>query len=159
MKWLLSLLFLFGCQRYNQWQYHRISETTGGSTRVQYKTKDQVAGIDLEFIRSGDDLATYLQVHGQPLPYTKGDQARVKLISQDSVMTFLADLHTGGQRIRLSNVLQKQLLSLLIEGQAVTIEVVGYREQIDPKRFNKVFKELNSHSSDFLSKFKMSMMY
>lgn len=158
MRWLFSLLLLVGCQRYDQWQTHHIKEKTAGSTRVQYKTRDQVAGIDIEFIRTGQDLATYLQVHGQPISLSTENKTEVKLITDNRVTTFLAHIHKGKQRIRLSKILQEQLISILTEGNSVIIELPGYRERVDPQRFQKVLKELNSDSSGFLSKFKVSMM-
>lgn len=160
MRLLLPLILLVGCQRHQQWQCSQIQHTTHQSTRLIYKTKDPVAGIDVALFRNNEKWTTYLQVHGHPLYSSLENEQKieVRLISEGKVTSFLADLHRGRQRIRLSEILQDQLISELMEGNPVTIELSGYREIVSPKRFQKMLKKVDSKTSDFLSKFRASII-
>ncbi|NGX27368.1 MAG: hypothetical protein K940chlam6_01302 [Chlamydiae bacterium] len=154
MIWIWALLLLSSCQRHSQWQCHHINEKTAKATRVLYRSEDPVQGIDVEMIQADGELATYLQVHSQPLLPSEEDpeKTEVTITTAQSEMTFLAPFHRGAQRVRLSEELQTQLISILKEGNPITLELTGYRETIDPERFQKVFKRMGKKAPSVLNR-------
>lgn len=142
MIWCLLLLLVTGCQRHNQWQYHHISERKNEATRILYRSEDPTSGIDLVLLKTHSQLVTYLQVPSKLTPKEEG-KVEVKLHTPSKIITFLAHLHEGDQRVRLEGALQTALLSSLKEGNIVTLYLQGYKETIDPKSFQKVFQKLD----------------
>ncbi|NGX59213.1 MAG: hypothetical protein KR126chlam3_00360 [Chlamydiae bacterium] len=154
---LLLTLLTTSCQRHSQWQYHHINEKTANATRVLYRSTDPVQGIDVEMIEADGQLATYLQVHSQPLLPSHEDpqKTEVKIYTTHGEKTFLAHYHLGEQRVRLSEVLQAELISVLKEGNPVTLELVGYRETIDPSHFQKVFQRSNQKAPSAFNRIRL----
>lgn len=144
MRRLILLLLLAGCQTHSGWRYDQVPSKEKKCTRLTYKSDDPIKGIDVEFLYSGDALATYFQVHSHPIVAEEGKKASIRLITDQRVVDFVADIHTGKQRIRLSEPLQGELIKLLKEGKPVTIELKGYRQTLDPKDFEKSFKKLEN---------------
>lgn len=153
--WLL--LLLASCQRNAQWQYHNIHETTSKTTRIHYRSHDPVQGIDIEMIKADGEMITYLQVHSQPIVPSEDctEKALVKMVTNKKQKTFLASIHRGGQRVRLSEILQTELISSLAEGNPVTLELSGYRESVNPTYFKQVFGKLSEKSPSVLNRIKL----
>lgn len=139
----LAILLFCSCQR-SPWQYHHIPEKRCDCTRLSYRSQDRVQGIDIEFLCQGKNMTTYLQVVSQKIPETEGfsKQTRITLKSGEKTHISLATLHEGKQRVHLSDISQMQLINWLQQGFIVTIKIEGYEEEIDPKRFAKLFKKL-----------------
>ncbi|MDN3506600.1 MAG: hypothetical protein P0S96_05160 [Simkaniaceae bacterium] len=145
MHWVLALLLLASCQRHSQWQYTHVRETTSDSTRIQYRSKDPVQGIDIEMIHVDGELTTYLQVHSEPL---KTKESKTLVVIGDT--SYYAPCHKGKQRVQLTDVLQTMLISSLTEGNPITLELSGYRENVDPARFQKVFARIEKKAPSIL---------
>lgn len=157
MFWIWVLVLFTSCQRYCDWQYHRIDEKNCKTTRIHYHSKDPVQGIDIEILQAEDQLATYLQVHSQPLPSSSEHPGttQIKLFTMRGQKIFFAPIHAGGQRVRLSEVMQRELISSLTEGNPITLELSGYRETIDPVRFQKTFQRLSTKAPSILNRIRL----
>lgn len=154
MRWVLALLLLASCQRHSQWQYTHVRETTCDSTRIMYYSEDPIQGIDIEMIHTDGELATYLQVHSEPV-HVSEDKTPVVIRTSHGEKSFLAPSHRGAQRVRLTDVLQTELISALIEGNPVTLELCGYRETVDPARFQKIFDRLEKKAPSVLNRVRL----
>lgn len=157
MPLLLLLLLFASCQRNSQWQYHNINETVSKTTRIHYRSADPVRGIDIEMIKADGEMITYLQVHSQPILGSDADaeKAQVKILTKKRQKTFLVPIHRGGQRVRLSEILQTELISSLSEGNLVTLELSGYRESVNPAYFKQVFAKLSEKSPSVLNRIRL----
>lgn len=137
---------LVSCQRHSQWCYHHIPAKYPASdlTRLTYHSLDPIHGIDLEFLCSSKNCTTYLQIHSKSIPASEENPQKAQVLIQfeNKTLYFLADRHCGGQRLRLSEPTQTELIALLKKGKPILLELKGYRETIDPKRFEKLFKRL-----------------
>jgi len=143
----LCFILLAACQRQENWHFKQIpTKKTASCRRITYYSKDPICGIDVELIYANEELVTYLQIRSTPLKSTSENAIQVTIQSEGKASHFLGKVHRGSQRIRLTPDLQTHLLSLLKEGKPLIIEIPGYRETIDPKRFEKVFKKLESSS-------------
>lgn len=149
MKFIFCLLLFSGCQTPSpndaKWQCNHLpTKKTPSSSRLTYRTHDQVRGIDLEFLHINNDLITYLQVHSRDIvPSVENkSQTKVTIVSPNQKISFLCDFHHGKQRVRLSSAAQAKLLFLLQEEETITISLLGYEESITPEHFEKLFKRL-----------------
>lgn len=152
--WVCLLLLLMNCQTKKEWYVQHISESATQTTCMYHLSSDPICGIDIEILQTGKQLITYLQVHSTPLYPSKSDakQVEVGLSTAAYKKTFLAPLHLGKQRIRLSEEMQTQFLSILKEKDPITLEVSGYRETLDPTQFQKYFLQLTKKAPSFLNK-------
>ena len=141
-QWAALCLFLCGCQYHSQWKYAHIPSQEKQCSRLIYTSDDPITGIDLEFLYSGEELIAYIQVHSQPLISEGDKKVAVRLTAGEKTATFLADFHTGKQRARLDSALLQQLITFLSEEENVTIELKGYKEIVESKKFEKTFKNL-----------------
>lgn len=78
------------------------------------------------------------------IPISGSQKAVVHIQTENKKSSFLADFHSGKQRLRCTKALQDELVLLLKEGKKVTIEVDGYQEIVEPYQFEKFFKHLQS---------------
>jgi|GEM_PF-2789930 len=152
--WVLPLLLFASCQRHSQWQCTHVKETACESSRILYRSEDPVQGIDIEMIHTDGELSTYLQVHSEPLFVTE-KTSPVVIKSIRGEMSSMATSHRGAQRVRLNDDLQTELISALKEGYLVDIELSGYRETIDPSRFQKVFARLEKKAPSVLNRIRI----
>lgn len=100
------------------------------------------------------ELTTYLQVHSEPLQ-TKENKTLVVIKTLHGEKSFLVPYHKGKQRVRLTDVLQTMVISSLTEGNPITLELSGYRETVDPTRFQKVFSRIEKKAPSVLSRIRL----
>lgn len=150
MRAIIFLILLSSCVKSDHWSLNRI-QTKGIDSalcRLYYHTKDRVNGIDIAMIASGAKITTYLQVHSEAIPpFSKDPQkARGKLLFQDQELFFLADRHSGGQRLNLTDEIQKKILELLEQNIAFIIRIDGYEEKVTPGLFKEKFQTVQQNS-------------
>lgn len=147
MKRLLLLLLLSSCQRHGHWHHQNIpAKEIDHCSRLLYRSEDPIGGIDLEWLQTKETLTTYLQVHFGSIHASdeSGPKAKVIFSTSEKTVSFLIDFHEGEQRLRLLPAQQTALLTLLEEGQPVTIDLEGFHETIDPSAFAPFLKKLKT---------------
>lgn len=149
LSWILLLAssLLFACSRQSShWSSNKIHSDVKeySSTKLIYSSDDPINGIDLEFIKIGDHLNAYLNVHSIPVPSCK-DGKKYSLLKLEAI----GEVHQtktyrfeGGQRFLLSEEIAKILVDLLQENKDVTLILPGYRTVIKAEDFPKKFHRL-----------------
>lgn len=146
----LFAILLFGCSKSDNWNvsHVRTGDKAYNSSKLSFAASDPINGIDVEMLKMQNSFRTYLQVHSHMIPAYKDNpkEAFVSLESEDGSVNGLAIRHEGGQRLLLSDVHQKFLLSHLIEKKPVTIRVEGYSITLNAENFSEHYEELQSPS-------------
>lgn len=139
-------LLLFSCGRQNHWSHEEIHSNYEeySYSKVHYRGRDPVRGIDLEFVQSADCLKTYLLVHSTAVPSLKQDPKKIKVkIEIDSeLMTCDADRFDGGQRFLLPEKQAAFVIEALLAKKNVIISIPGYRSEVPAEGFVNHFRKL-----------------
>jgi len=143
----LVVLLLSSCSSSDSWAVSYLDGKGRSSSKLVYAARDIVNGVDLEFLRVGEELHTYLQVHSQMIPAFNGNakEALVTFNINGTTHSGVAYRHEGGQRILLPEPLQNLLIEALKENKSVKIELQGYQATIEPGEFHKRLGDLNSN--------------
>ncbi len=124
------------------WQIDRMTAGTAehNSTRLSYKTRDKVSGIDLEFLKTKLSLHAYLNVHSVPIP----ENAKGFLIIDGACRPLEAHVRKGGQRILLSDSTCDLLIQSLLAGKSVEIRLSSYHTTFSPNGFKSQFETMQN---------------
>jgi len=144
---IFAVFLLFSsCTGSDRWTVSHLGSHKEGSSRLTYSSQDAVNGLDLEFLRVGTDLHTYLQVHSQSIPPLNGNPKEALVVFKfgDKELSGVAFRHEGGQRLMLPPAMQQQLINALKEEKQVTIRLQGYQAVIDAASFPQSFGDLQS---------------
>ena len=147
---LLLLTFLFACSSRSHWisdQVHS-DKKEYRSAKLSYLPNDPVHGIDLEFLKIGERLNVYLNIHSIPVsPYQgKAKSALLKLEIDGETLRYETYRLEGGQRFLLSEDVARILIESLQNHKDVTLILPGYRSTIRPEDFSSKFNRLHDPS-------------
>ena len=146
-KYFIILILLGGCYSSPAWHvtHQPGSQKEFDSARLSYPIRDKVNEVAVEMIYTKNSLRTYLTVLSHTIPPYQGNEkeARVVIKTLSEQMTGVAHRHAGGQRVTLPESLQQTVIDLLIQGSAVTIELVGYSTTLKPNDFKSFYQKLN----------------
>jgi len=114
------------------------------STKLTYFSRDPIHGIDLEFLKIGNRLNAYLNVHSVPVPLRQKDQKNVplKLDINGEIIDCESYRLEGGQRFLLSQETLKILIDSLQHQKKITLILPGYRSTIQAEDFSTKFDHL-----------------
>jgi hypothetical protein len=131
-----------GCVRGSpQWASKHVtgSQKDFHSSRMLYKSKNYLSGIDLSLMDAAQETCLYLQVHGPALT-----TSQITLLLDGELMVFNGLCHAGGQRLSLPEEYQQKILNALLEEKTILLQIEGYMEKILP---SKEFKKLRKGDS------------
>src|SRR5579862_10011177 len=98
---LCGCLLLVSCGKQNHWCHEKIhsNHEQFSYSKVVYRARDPVHGVDLEFVQTCDCFKSYLLVHSTAVPATKEapNKIPVKMEIDGVLMTCEADRLEGGQ--------------------------------------------------------------
>ena len=144
---LFIVVILGGCYASPAWH---VTHQTGSqkefdSARLSYPIRDKVNEVAVEMIYTKNSLRTYLAVLSHLIPPHQGNEkeARVVIRTPSEQITGVAHRHAGGQRVTLPESLQQTVIDHLLEGNPVTIELVGYSTTLKPTDFKTFYQKLN----------------
>lgn len=142
----LLLLFLCGCSASPTWQvsHQKGSQKEFDSSRLSYPLHDKVNGIGVEMVFVKNSLRTYLEVHSQTIPPYRNNpkEALVKITAGEKTHHGIVHRHQGGQRVTLPEELQDVVVSYLLEGSPVKLELIGYSTMLQPSDFSLAYQQL-----------------
>lgn len=144
---LFSLL-LSACASRSHWTLDQVhsDKKEHRSTKLSYYSQDPINGIDLEFLKIGERLNVYLNVHSIPVPAYRGNQksALLKLEIGEEVVRSEAYRLEGGQRFLLSEKTARTLIESLQNHREVTFILHGYRSTVTVEDFSSKFDQLHA---------------
>lgn len=147
---ITSLVLLCGCGTPSAWQLSRQegSREEFNSARLSYPVRDRVNGVGVEMVYTLNSFRTYLEVHSQIIPPHLGNpkEAAVRMKTPLTTICAIAHRHQGGQRLSLPQELHDTLVSHLLQGTPVTIELVGYSTTLQPSDFAIAYQKMQKKS-------------
>jgi|GEM_PF-6145474 len=111
-----------------------------GSSRLVHSALDSFSGLELEFLRVGDKVFSYLKVHSGSIKSTDEKTVKINIQFKNQVIVDSANLHLGGQKISLRKDLTNLILFALQDGADVTIQVDGFETTFESKNFSHLYK-------------------
>jgi hypothetical protein len=143
---LFTVLF-FACSKHSHWTSDQVysDKKEFCSTKLSYPSPDPIHGIDLEFLKIGERLNVYLNVHSVPVPAHQGNQKStpLKLEIDGKILRCVAYRFEGGQRFLLPEEVAKILIESLQNHKDITLILPGYRSTVKAEDFTDKFIELN----------------
>lgn len=135
-------LLLFSCSSRSQWNQQIITSQYDKFTyrKVSYKTPDPVHGLDLEFIKTSQQLKGYINIHSL-ISEECNESICIELKIDESISTYEAICLKGRQRLLLPQELTQSLIDAFSHEKTVVISIPGYRSIIGPKGFSKCFSK------------------
>ncbi len=130
----------------NHWCHEKIhsNQEKFSYSKVVYRERDPVHGVDLEFVQTFDCLKTYLLVGKTAVPSSKDSTKKisVKIEIEEILLTCEADRLEGGQRFILPHEMTDALIEALLAKKNVTISIPGYRSSVDSEGFVEHFRKI-----------------
>lgn len=133
--------------RDSNWSHERIHSNYAqfSYSKITYRTRDLIHGVDVEFAHADGCIKTYLLVHSTPVPHAK---IKVQL-EIDGVSTICtADRLEGGQRFLLSEDSAQILIEALLAEKEIILSIPGYRSPITAAGFADHFKKIGQPSME-----------
>jgi hypothetical protein len=144
---LFLLLSLFACSNHSHWTSDLVYSDRKEfcSTKLSYLSSNPIHGIDLEFLKIGQRLNVYLNVHSVPVPAYRGNQkiALLKLDIDGEILDCETYRLEGGQRFLLPQEIVKILIESLQNHKDITLILPGYRSTVKAEDFTRKFFQLN----------------
>lgn len=148
----LHLLFfpalLYACSTHSHWVSDQVysNKKEFCSTKLSYFSSDRIHGIDLEFLKIGERLNLFLNVHSTPVPASQGNQKNnlLKLNIDGKMLCCEVYRLEGGQRFLLPEETAKLLIESLQNRKEITFILPGYRSTIKTEDFVEKFIEFNN---------------
>lgn len=139
---MVLLLILMGCFTASPWSVSHLDDAE--SARLSYPIHDPVHGIGVEMVCVREGVRTYLEVHAQEVPPYLGHEkeAFVTLKTPQATLSSTAHRHAGGQRVLLTAELHDFLLTALIAGLPVKIELQGYFTTVQAEQFAEQYEHI-----------------
>lgn len=141
------VLLLSACTSRSHWISDQIHSDKKEfcSTKLSYLSTDPINGIDLEFLKIGESLNVYLNVHSIPVPVRQANQKSILLKLDIGGEIFRCEAYRleGGQRFLLPKEIVSTLIGSLQNHKDVTFILPGYRSTVKAEDFAKKFIQLN----------------
>jgi hypothetical protein len=125
------------------------------SSKISYYSADPVRGINLEILKTKDNLHFYLDVSSRSIPPYKNNlkEAIVEIEVEGQKYIFIASRHSGGQRVLLPTQAQELIVSSLQGDKSVQIALSGYKTTLLSDGFAERYEKLQT--SPFKNPFKL----
>jgi hypothetical protein len=144
---LFFLVLLSACTSQGHWISNQIHSDKREfcSTKLSYPSRDPINGIDLEFLKIGENLNVYLNVHSIPVLAHQDNQKSVllKLDIDGEILRCQVYRLEGGQRFLLPEEIVATLIKSLHNHKDVTFILPGYRSTVKAENFAEKFIQLN----------------
>jgi hypothetical protein len=144
---LMACLLVLSACRDSDWSHEKIHSNYAqySYSKITYRARDLIHGVDVEFTHADGSIKTYLLVHSTPIPHAK---IPVKF-ECDGVSTLCtADRLEGGQRFLLSADSAQILMDALLAEKQVILTIPGYQSRITPDGFTSHFKKIGRSSME-----------
>lgn len=136
-------LLLTSCASFRDpWDRHAIHtyDSRYNSRRLIYPTKDYANGLTLELVYCKKELTGFFNL-SRSQRVSKGEIEL--LVEADGVLkTFYLTPNKGQQRVKLSPEALDLITEILLDNKNVTVNLDGYEQVYEYKKFNKHFKDL-----------------
>ena len=143
----IFLTFLSACSSRSHWSSDQVysDKKEFCSTKLSYLSPDPINGIDLEFLKIGERLNIYLNVHSVPVPPPKDNDKTVvlKLDIAGEILRCEVYRLEGGQRFLLPEDIASTLIRSLQNDKEITLILPGYRSTVQAEGFTEKFTQLN----------------
>jgi hypothetical protein len=143
---LACAVVLSGCGKQSHWACDQIHSDKEAfcSNKLTYRSGNPARGIDLEFLKTTEHLATYLNIHSLPIAARKKDPNTTPLTIEIEGETFhyLVRRLTGGQRFLLPSEASQQIIDALQDHKEVQITLASYKTSFKPEDFPLKFEKL-----------------
>ena len=154
LYFLVVPFLLLGCHRSDPWRHSSLqnSDPHYDMAKLSYPASSMSRGILLELIRQHDEVEGYLSVYTFEIPpyHENPHKAEVIFKAGSKVYSFIADRLKGGQRLHLSQLSLKKLLTLFNEHAEVRIEMGHYSQTFRATSFEKHLRKLRKQPLSYL---------
>ncbi len=142
MRYLGVILLLCSCTSPSYWSYDFTPDDGLGacSSRIVYTVQDSYSGLELEFLRVGEKIFSYLKIHSGTLKCTDEKRVKINVRIKNQIIEDDAHLHLGGQKLSLRKDLTSLILFSLQDGTDVTIQVEGFETTFESRSFLPLYK-------------------
>lgn len=141
-----------GCARQNNWSYREVISHSPqfDSFQLQHLPEKDLSGIGVELLKGSFGTYCYLTVNCCQIPPFRQDPTSALLVLQINEQTYpyKTERMEGGQKVKLPDEATQKLLEALGEGNAVTVYLEGFMEEIQPRNFFKFSKKFIADSAD-----------
>jgi hypothetical protein len=143
---MLLCLVLGGCGKESHWACDQIHSGKEAfcSSKLTYRSGNPTRGIDLEFLKTAEHLATYLNVHSLPISPRKKDPNTTPLTLEieGERSHYLTRRLLGGQRFLLPPDAAQKVIDALQDQKEVKITLASYETLLKPEDFSSKFEKL-----------------
>ncbi|MCH9613455.1 MAG: hypothetical protein SP1CHLAM54_04580 [Chlamydiia bacterium] len=142
-KYLILAALLVGCVSVRDpWDRYAIHtyDSRYNSRRLLYPSKDYSGGLTLELIYCKKELSGFFNLtRGQRV---KAGEVELTIEAEDVLETFILEPNKGNQRVKISPEALELITETLLDRKNVTVNLDGYEQVYEYKKFNKHFKDL-----------------
>lgn len=156
LRILLLLFFFPSCSPPCAWEFHHAKGVAPCfySEQILFRRQSNLDVIEIEILSDHHGMRMYLNLFLCPLQNGSGEQVAIKYGVTDSIeKESHAYLLEGGQRLLVSEKAACEIISFLLEGQTIFLEVGAYRMTLPPSNFPFVWEKLIRQFKSFDSYF------
>ena len=154
MQWIIFFLLL-SCSISTRWHVTQTNLGKQQSSHLFYNLENPYLGVQLEFLRIGEEISGYLYVKSRGINKEQFRSIPLEIAIENENWKGMVLVYEGGQKFKLDDETTQLILKGLLKEKTVSIRFSRYTQEINGDHFTKKYQEWMRDSvswSSFLKK-------
>lgn len=141
MQWVIFFLLLLSCSVSTKWHVTQTDLGNQKSSHLVYELENHYTGVQLEFLRIGEEMSGYLSVQSKEIDKERSRSIPLEIAIENKSRKGMAFVYEGGQKFKLDDETTQLILQALLEEKTISIRFSRYVQEINGTHFNKKYQE------------------